>query len=183
MLDESDGNALILCDMIIDSQQYDYDGNYSNNYAESTVRAWLNDNFYSTAFNDLQKNIILTTEVDNSASSTGYSENEHACENTNDKVFLLSFTEVTSSDYGFNRSSSAYDTAREKKTTDYAQSQGAYTYFSSSSEYNGNGFWWLRSPNYYYSYYARGVYNGGVDYGDGVRSTGYGVVPALQIRL
>ena len=187
----TDGTALILCDMIIDSQEYyistssrTIDGKtvYANNYAESTIRKWLNETFYNTAFSELQKQIILTTTVDNSVASTGYSTNQYACENTQDKIFLLSAQEVTNTAYGFASSTSTYDTARQKKTTDYAQAQGAYT--STSTDYAGNGWWWLRSPRYYYSYYARGVGgDGSVDYSDYVYDSSNGVVPALQIRL
>ena len=55
---------------------------------------------------------------------------------------------------------------------------------STESSYYGNGYWWLRSPNYDNSYYVRGVFSDGdafliyyVNYSSG------GVVPALQIRL
>ncbi len=173
ILNESNGTALILCDMIIDSQQFDYDGSDYNDYAESTIRKWLNETFYNTAFNDLQKEIILTTMVDNSVASTGYSSNSYACEDTEDKVFLLSYKELTTY--------LTTNASRMKKTTDYAKSQGADT--STSPSYLGNGFWWLRSPNDYQSYYARGVGGSGYvnDYSVGI--TGGGVVPALQIQL
>ncbi len=173
ILNENNGTALILCDMIIDSQQFDYDGSYSNNYAESTIRKWLNETFLNTAFNELQKEIILTTKVDNSVASTGYSSNPYACENTEDKVFLLSYKELTTY--------LTTNASRMKKTTDYAQAQGAYT--STSSSYLGNGYWWLRSPGSSNSNYARHVYYGGFNYSFIVYYTDRGVVPALQIQL
>ena len=179
----TDGTALILCDMIIDSQQYDYEnGTYKNNYAESTIRKWLNENFYNTAFNELQKQIILTTTVDNSVESTGYSSNSYACENTQDKVFLLSYQDVINANYGFLSNYSDYDTARQKKPTDYAQAQGAWT--STITDCAGNGYWWLRSPNYDYSNLARVVSVFGHSSGrESVNEADGGVVPALQIRL
>ena len=164
--DTANGTALILCDMIIDSQQFDF---YSINYAESTIRGWLNETFYNAAFNDLQKQMIITTTVDNGLS----------WENTQDKIFLLSYQDVTNSNYGF--SSDYYstdDTARQKKTTDYAQAQGAYTSTSS------NGYWWLRSPYYYYSGVGEEVYTVGTGRACNYPNyTDFGVVPALQIRL
>lgn len=188
----TDGTALILCDMIIDSQEYyitdsgtrTIDGKtvYPNNYAHSTIRKWLNETFYNTAFSELQQQIILTTTVDNSAASTGYSSNSYACENTQDKIFLLSAQEVRNTAYGFASSTSTNDTARIKKTTDYAQAQGAYT--STSTDYAGNGRWWLRSPNYYNSNAARDVnFDGYVNRSDRANDTSYGVVPALWIQL
>lgn len=175
ILNENNGTALILCDMIIDSQQFDYEGgsNYYNDYAESTVRKWLNETFYNTAFNDLQKEIILTTTVDNSVASTGDLRNPYACEDTEDKVFLLSYKEITTY--------LTTNASRMKKTTDYAQSQGAYT--STSSSYLGNGYWWLRSPSVHYSYDVCNVDHIGSVYYSNVSTATDGVVPALQIQL
>ena len=124
--------------------------------------------------------------MDNSAASTGSSRNPYACEDTSDKVFLISYKEVTNPDYGFASSGGSYDTARRKTVSDYARATGAA--MSKNSPYYGNGWWWLRSP--YGSYgdsSARGVYYDGYadNYGsyDDVNYVRYGVVPALQIRL
>ncbi len=202
ILEESGGYATILCEMIIDSQEYypsdstssfSHNGGtgYANNYALSNIRKWLNETFYNTAFNDLQKALIQTVTVDNSARSTNpdnnatlwnSGNNTYACENTQDKVWLLSEQEVTKSAYGFSTDYSAYDTVRRKQTTDYAQAQGAYT--STNTVYKGNGDWWLRSPNYCYSYTAWGVDLVGItDYYIFVNYSIIGVVPALKIRL
>ena len=55
---------------------------------------------------------------------------------------------------------------------------------NTESRYYGNGWWWLRSPYYRNSYSARSVYDGGnADYDDSVSLTGFGVVPALRIKL
>lgn len=172
ILSESGGTAFILCDRIIANKRFDDD---SNNYKDSEIRAWLNGTFYETAFDDLQKALVNTVTVDNSVASTGYSENQYACEDTSDKVFLLSYKEVTNADYGFS-SSGQSDTARQMTVSDYARATGAYMYY-------GNGYWWLRSPFYNSSFSARGVrYDGYVnDYS--VYGTNFGVVPALQIRL
>ena len=195
ILSEAGGEALIFCEMAIDSQNYYLTSNgstrtidgktvYENNYQYSTIRTWLNDTFYNTAFNNLQKELILLTTVDNSARSTNPNnnatrwnsgKNTYACAYTEDYVFLLSEQEVTTTAYGFNSSHSNDDTARRKQNTDYAKCQGAS---------DGNGYWWLRSPYYNGSYFASFV----DDYGlaaslDGVDYTGLGVVPALRIKL
>lgn len=188
ILSEEDGVAFILCDSIIDNQRYD---DASNNYAESEIREWLNATFYETAFNSLQQEIVLTTEVDNSAASTNPYDNEtyfnngvndYACENTNDKIFLLSEAEATNGLYGFAASYSVYDTARRMLTSDYSRATGAY--ISTSSNYYGNGWWWLRSPYYGNSSSARGInIDGSANSISNVRDTIEGVVPALRIRL
>ncbi|HHU81244.1 MAG TPA: hypothetical protein GXZ35_07980, partial [Acholeplasmataceae bacterium] len=178
ILNEGSGEALILCESIIANKRYD---DPSNNYKESEIRAWLNDQFYNTAFTNLQKQLVITTEVDNSVYSTGYDPNAYACENTFDKVFLLSYREVTNSSYGFSSDSSAYDTARQKVTSDYSRATGADT--TTSSPYYGNGFWWLRSPGSSNSLIARYLNNAGYVYIGAVNYTYNGVVPALKIKL
>ena len=188
ILSESDGNAFILCDSIIANHYYHHtrssttiDGQtvYANNYKYSDIRAWLNDEFYNTAFGDLQQALIQTTEVDNSARNTGNSSNPYACENTFDKVFLPSFREVITIEYGFESSASTDDTARRMLTSDFSRATGAYM------STNSNGWWWLRSPYYDYSDHARYVSDYGTAYYDDyyVSDGRYGVVPALNLML
>ena len=205
VLEEKNGEVFLLCNSIIDSQEYyhNYDEIrtingatvYANNYAESNIRKWLNETFYETAFTSLQQNLIKVTEVDNSAKSTNpYGQpnywnsgvNNYACANTNDKIFLLSEEEVTNSNYGFSSEPHDYGTTstRIRKPSDYAQSQGCYRYNSSGSSYHGNGVWWLRSPGYRSDYFARPVGDAGsADDYYSVDHTRHGVVPALKIAL
>ncbi|MBO5261919.1 MAG: hypothetical protein J6B45_02620 [Clostridia bacterium] len=170
ILSENDNKALILCDMIIDSQPVDYKENdiYLNNYAESTIRKWLNETFYCTAFNDLEKQIILTTTVNNGEESTGIASNPYVCEDTEDKVFLLSYEEATTY--------LPTDALKTKKPTQYAQSQNAYVGESS------NGYWWLRSPGTSKNTpCVRNVFDNGRISDWAVDITFDGVVPALVI--
>ena len=167
---KADKTVFMLCDMIIDSQPFD---NYKNNYAESRIRRWLNQKFFNTAFTEQQRKIILTTTVDNSASSTENNSNPNACSDTQDKIFLLSYKEVNSSNY-FPRS--ADDKARKKKITEYARSQGV-------KRDGGKGCWRLRSLSNENSVYAHCVNYWGGTYCDEVHYTSVGVVPALQIKL
>ena len=210
ILEEKNGNALLLCEMLIDAQAYqtcfnknngyltDAAGEYvldasgnkisANNYEYSTIRAWLADTFYATAFTDLQKDIIQLTTVDNSVSSTTDSTgtlstaDDYVCGNTQDHVFLLSESEVTREAYGFS-SYDAHEPARLKKTTAYANCQGAQT--KSLGVYSNTGWWWLRSPHYQsMGEYVCEVYNDGYTSGSNVVNyTIYGICPALWIKL
>lgn len=190
ILSESDGSAFILADGIIANHYYHHTTSatiegetvYANNYKHSDIRAWLNGEFLNSAFGETAQGLIETTEVDNSAYSTGSSSNVFACENTFDKVFLLSRREVVNSEYGFASSSSTYDTARRMTVSDYARSTGAY--MNTSSSYFGCGYWWLRSPVYNFSDYAHLVYyHGSANIINYVSYDNYGVVPALNIIL
>ena len=191
VLTEIGNRAFLMCNIAIDAQQYYNDYNttrlidgktvYVNNYAESHIRKWLNETFYNTAFNDLQKAIIGMTSVDNSARSANpfdnatqwnKGENEYACENTLDKIFLLSEYEVTNPTYGF--------TGSALMSSDYAKSQGCYQ----DNDYNGSCRWWLRSPYYDNYNYARCVdCDGHSNSIEAVSYTSNGIVPAMWITL
>ena len=187
ILSEYDGDAFLCADMILDSQDFYFRkvssfayNLFGNNYGLSHIRAWLNDIFYSTAFNSVEKNAIKIIKVDNSASSTGISWNEYACSNTYDKIFLLSYSEVTNSTYGFDSNSS-----RMKYPTAYAKVQGVWW-----DEFFGTAEWLLRSPYQPLDDTGNGI-------GNTVRSVafegyvsaievifiGTGVVPALHLTL
>lgn len=197
ILSETNGKAFLLCDIAIDSQQYynktcigenrTINGQtiYSNNYAESDIRKWLNQTFYNTAFTALQKNIIQTTLVDNSASSTAFSANKYACKNTNDKVFLLSYKEVINTNYNFSENPDKYDEKRQMYCTEYAKCQGISV--STDSGYEGKCSWWLRSPYDNVADEVLACSSKGWAYrqynGLGCYYTSYGVVPALWINL
>ncbi len=181
ILSQTDDELFLLSEYILDAKRFD---NKRNNYANSEIRKWLNNEFYNKAFNEEEKSMILTTEVDNSARSTNPNNdakyfndgiNEYACNNTQDKIFLLSQQEVTNSAYGFDEDTEAEDSVRQKQGTEYAKN--AHNCFSD---------WWLRSPDYEYidSYYAQSVH----DYGKAsdaysVEYTDNGVSPALKIKL
>ncbi len=182
VLDVQAGKAFLMANLVLDSQDYHYSTStrtiggstvYSNNYKESHIRSWLNDNFYNTAFNTEEKARIQTTTVDNSEASAGYNPNQYASANTSDKVFLLSYAEATKSTYGL-----SFKTSRQLGPSAYAKAQGVYTYT------NGFNWWWLRSPSGNGGLNARDVGGDGYvhDY-DYVYRTDRGVVPALWISL
>ncbi len=201
IIKESNGTALLLCDMIIDAQSYQdmyesrrmSDGSYkifalgtdehANSYEASTIRKWLNETFYDIAFDEYQKALIKVSTVDNSVASTGFKSNDYICDNTEDKVFLMSREEMTNMDLGFNSDVLSAQPARQRKASDYSKSQGLYTY--TLSDFPNTGSWWLRSPGN-----ENVLYGGGIRF-DGVVSTAntyidstmLGVVPALQITL
>ncbi|MCR5113189.1 MAG: DUF6273 domain-containing protein [Acholeplasmatales bacterium] len=178
ILKEDNGKALIIANLILDSQDYypssspssfNHNGGngFANNYELSNIRKFLNDNFYNIAFNDLQKEIIELTEVDNSS----------VCNNTNDKLFLLSLQEK-----------SIYCDPYElsiAKGTDYSKCQGLYVSNATSSMDNGN--WWLRTglsnQGLQVASSAWKVYFDGSSNGDNVQLTSIGVRPACWITL
>ncbi|MDY4783285.1 MAG: DUF6273 domain-containing protein, partial [Candidatus Enterosoma sp.] len=134
-------------------------GIYRNNYQYSDIRTWLNNDFLEQAFY-YDPSLIQTVNVDNSAKSTGDSINPYACEDTQDKVYLLSYKDICNEDYGF------MDDA----------SRIAYDAYGNACDY------WLRSPYHYDGGRARYVGNYG-SVGNGSVYNSSGVRPALTRKL
>ena len=181
ILKEEGGAALLLCDSLLSNCAYAYNSNH--NYKDSNVRAWLNGQFYESAFGELERKIINTTLVDNSAASTGVASSPYFCEDTEDKIFILSFVEATSSEFGFDRSEIAYDVARRFAPTDYAKAKGLLSFKSSQKEFAGNSTWWLRSPLFSSKTNARVVDYTGCTTAFDSKYSAIGVLPALWITL
>ena len=174
-----------MTDLIIDCQQFNsssstrtIDGKtvYANNYEYSDIRKWLNDDFYNKAFNKALQSYINTTFVDNSLASTKDSSNPYTCNDTYDKVYLLSYKDITNSGYGFSSSES-----REKQLTDYAKAMGCY--MNIGAAYYNNGYYWLRSPYIHYDRNARYVNLDGFINNDWVKDSYVGVSAAITISL
>lgn len=181
---------------------------FANNYKYSNIRAylngtknqfvtdgetgtefdvdWTNKGFLQTAFTTSEQSLIADTVVDNSADSTTDSGNNlakatgFACDNTEDKIFLLSEKEATTTDYGFTAYNlSGTGNSRIRVTTDYAKAN--YAYQSTTAGYGG--WWWIRTPKRSFKRNARDVStNGNADSDSDVDILCGGVVPALSIK-
>ena len=187
VLDASTG--LVVCDSVIDSQAYnnyvlysngEYYGDsgknhYASNWENSSLRKWLNEDFYNTAFSKLQQDRIQKlTRENKSTYSIKYDSNP-----TSDKITLLSYWDALNTSYGFSLSHNTDDTARQRKGTDYAKCQGLLV--STSSSYSGNSLWWLRSPNYSGDAAEVGSDGWAYSYDYIVGTTNGGVLPALNL--
>ena len=178
VLSVNGNDAFLLADQNLDDKPYNEE--YTDvTWATCTLRTWLNDTFLNTAFTSAEQVAIKNTTVVND--DNPYYDTEGG-ENTTDKVYLLSIAEASNTAYGFNGEFRTESETREAKNTAYAKECGAWT--SASTEYEGNGDWWLRSPG-----------DGSGDASD-VGSNGYGsstgfsvyfdgdaVRPALHLNL
>lgn len=179
-------------------KESDVDGTYANNWEYCFLRQWLNETFYNEVFNKLQKEIIQTTHLDNTARSSnpneypkyyGYGEkagkNKFAdqCKDTDDKIFLLSLRDITTTAYGFNKDVKAEDPARNLQASDFAKLHGAPMNTNDKKYVT----WYTRSPSpangnqgyatFVLDRHAKGVIDSIELVPDG------GVVPALWIAL
>ncbi|MBR3544206.1 MAG: hypothetical protein IKN82_11020 [Treponema sp.] len=178
---------------------------YTNNYKHSKIRAWLNGlsyqkrarsahsqstcddylnaGFFQTAFTAGERESIATTTIDNSkkslwGSSPPANYHTYVCDNTSDKIFLLSEKETCNSDYGFG-AEDASDSARIRMATDYAIANGEELILVDGC----GGRWWKRSPSEWSGDCASCVqYDGEANYLVHVDNSGVGVVPALCLK-
>ena len=164
-----EGNdAFLIADQNLDVQNYN-ETKVSVTWEKSTIRSWLNgyggssnvcnkdytgNNFINRAFTETEKNAILTANLVN-ANNQKYGTK--GGNNTQDKVFLLSFDEITNVSYGLclpqkdNDKYPGYD-SRKRTNTAYVEAGGTMKseFMSNKGEDDSwNWRWWLRSPGMY----------------------------------
>lgn len=166
---------------------------FANNYEHSYIRQWLNNNFYYTAFNDSQKNnivlslntnksiytsenVVLFEPYNSELISFDRSITDFDANNTEDKVFLLSFDELSNKDYGFSGTIED-DSYLRDGATDYAKCQALSVHLNQSSQKEKVDF--ILRTAAHRSYYAM-CYNGeGINVSDVNRLEG--VCPAIKL--
>ena len=112
VLDPSEG--YIMCNRIIDSQAFQnfvchytndnkvlfYNNKectiYASDWETSSLRKWLNNDFYNTAFTDLEKAQVGISHLENK--SRGLSKYDGA--DTYDRIFVISYYDAVNSEYG-----------------------------------------------------------------------------------
>lgn len=171
--------ALLISRYGLDAQPYNTT-NSEVTWETCTLRTWLNSTFYNKAFSSAEQAAILTTNVDNSKYQcySGWSTN--GGNNTQDKVFLLSYAEANK--YFDVTHDNSSNTKSRVAPTAYAIAQGAWT---SSSDKTADrtyaGCWWMRSPG------GRQIYAAVVDSDGWLRNRVNGdsgsVRPALWVNI
>ena len=176
-----DGNkALLISRYGLDAQPYNK-YNASVTWETCTLRTWLNGRFYIKAFSSAEQAAILTTTVDNSKSQCYSGWNTSGGNNTQDKVFLLSYAEANKC-FGVTHDTTSNTKSRVAPTA-YAIAQGAYTHSSNkTADGTDAGWWWLRSPGFYQSSAAGVRTDGSLNYYRVDDASG-SVRPALWVNL
>lgn len=176
-----DGNkALLISRYGLDAQPYNKDYT-SVTWETCTLRTWLNSTFYNKAFSSAEQAAILTTDVDNSKSQRYSIWTTSGGNNTQDKVFLLSYAEANKY-FGVTYVNSSNTKSRVAPTA-YAIAQGAGKNSSNkTTDRTDAGWWWLRSPGSYQDYAARVDDFGSLCYGNVDAASG-SARPALWVNL
>lgn len=148
VLDRKGDEVLLFSKYLLDIKAFHSDYVEYITWEECTLRTWLNNDFYNTAFTDDEKAIIklskLTTNGNNFYKSVGGGND------TEDNIFVLSTNECrdyflmdTSSDLGWK---SEDDRLLAEKTK-----------YTSGRATGGNG-WWTRTPGAMYNVVTGGDY-------------------------
>ena len=191
-----DGHTLLLSKYTLDCKKYN-ETYIEIDWENCTLRSWLNNDFYNTAFSSSDRKKIVTAHNENPDSydlykpwnSGSYVYGAEGGNATDDKVFILSWTEardyLDGKLYDSDLGTGNYNQKLLGRPTAYAKAQGVWTYSNSDSYYpdetEGCCWWWLRSPGFG-QYSAAGVDISGALYSDySVDINDDGVRPAILI--
>jgi len=159
---------LLVSEKVLDTRKYNNDRKKVT-WEESTVRAWLNADFVSSAFNAKEsKKLVETTII-----TPDYAKyNTPGGNDTKDKVFLLSIEEA--------EKYFVSDESRRAQSSESAKTGGLK--WNDSILYRGNGVWFLRTPglkgdNVCYVNYDGKIYNTCF-----VDNEGFGIRPAIWVK-
>ena len=180
VLARNGNKALLISRYGLDAQPYNTDYT-SVTWETCTLRTWLNGTFYNKAFSSAEQAAILTTNVDNSKNQCYSGWSTSSGNNTQDKVFLLSYAEANKY-FGVTYDNSSNTKSRVAPTA-HAIAQRAWTSYSNkTTDSTYAGWWWLRSPGTYQDYAAIVYFVGSLDF-NYVDSDSGSVRPALWVNL
>ena len=164
---KKEGNqVLLLSKYVLDAKPYNEEFEKVT-WETSDIRKWLNNEFYTTAFNKTEKAKIQASLIKNEDNSEYGTSGGN---DTEDKVFLLSEKEA--------ETLFSNEEERIAKATEYAEKSGVYVNEEKAA------YWWLRSPGDSGDDAAEVIYSGWVYRdGDSVYDNSGGVRPALHLNL
>lgn len=141
VLKNNNGTILLLSKDILDYRAYN-DINQDILWPDSSIRNWLNNDFYDLAFETYEKSVIIEH------ASVGDREPEYENDRyeSKDKVFLLSYDDIINPTYGFDSKDYEVDIYRKSSYTDAV----LLNHPDLIEEGNGNDegikeCWWLRN--------------------------------------
>ena len=121
-------DAFLLADQCMESNHRYNHYKQPDIWENSCIREYLNSEFYLEAFKQEERENIIASTLENEES-----------DNTQDKVFLISKSDVTNEKYGFITSTATNSKTRVGTPTKYAVD------FRKVGCFEGATFWWLRS--------------------------------------
>lgn len=126
VLDVQNEKALFLSSYGLDCKPY-HEKMESVRWEDCSLRAWLNDSFFTSALTEAQQDAVILSEIDNSEEQAGTYFKYIFAKSTKDQIFLLSGAEV------------------EKYSNDMPRDVPTNYALSKSPIGDGNNlYWWLR---------------------------------------
>ncbi len=143
--DETNRKVLLISRYGLDAKQFNTV--YSDMTWEAcSLRAWLNNEFLNDAFSTEEQSAIIITEVDNSSDQSYWGT---SCDNTRDRIFLLSSTEANQY-FGVEYADGGKNTGSRAAPTHHAIADGAWASDDNRTDDGGRaGWWWLRTQAEY----------------------------------
>lgn len=134
VLEVKDNMALLISKKLISNNSFSNpdDGSHSIIWENCELRKWLNSDFLNTAFTAQEIEAILLTVVDNSSSQGNKDWDPNSENNTQDRVFILSYAEAE-----------RYFDSEEERACGETNND---TDFGSLPQFAEEVGWWLRSP-------------------------------------
>lgn len=195
VLELTSGTIFLLAESALDTQQF-YPTSANRTWAASTVRSWLNgygasmnsagedyskvgQNFMHTAFDTAQISCIQTTHLENPPHPE-FQVNSGA--STQDKIFLLSYDELSKEDFGFCVQDKFYGCkSLSIVMTDYTYAMGLQKYPGSSLMLKNKATWLSRTKGQDILSVTEVLWGGTIN---GIRALiAYeGIVPALKLN-
>ena len=175
VLEEDDESMTLLSKDILGAMPYNKDGS-GTTWEKSSIRKYLNSDFYEKIFSNEEKEKILNSElVNNENPDTKTSGGE----NTSDKVYLLSIDDVKK--YFEDENGFAYDSLASKVFDGLNINISKYE--NANTWYVGNSAFWLRSPGLYDDDASYINYNGSISInGVNVAYIDMGIRPVIKIK-
>lgn len=165
ILTVENGRALLLSRYILEVKMYNEE-NFPSTWEDCSLRIWLNEEFYDTAFSPDEKSRIQTVSISNPDNSKNGTPGGN---DTDDKIFILDIDEA-------NTYLQEPD-QRKGEATDHAIENGIFLFQETRF-----ADWWLRTPGNI-SKEASYVLGSGNIYMDCPKYYDLGVRPALLINL
>ncbi len=162
-LDKKNGKMLLISKHVLDCEPYSVIAG-GVTWSTCSLRAWLNENFYNSAFDEKESNLIENVKIKTQA----INNNTDGGEDTEDKIFFLSINEVEK----------YFSSDEKRKGYPTAYAQGRCEGLSED-----NCWWWLRTPGVYQSISACVSPDGFISTSDGYVELDVGVRPAMWVSL
>lgn len=173
ILSRNGDDAYVIADQVLDQHPYN-DEDADVTWETCTLRKWLNEDFFTAAFSEEEQDAVIEQTLVNADNEEF---NTAGGNDTIDKVYLPSYSDMLSAEFGFQTDRLFCDQTRVGMAT-------SYVYEKESRDGVKAIFWGLRSPGANAQLVSLVNRDGSVyPYGTNVGFFGIGIRPVLHLDL